>query len=302
MRQTHWPPHIPPQLAPSRATAWPSRHALALAPLAMALSACGPESVGDALPFTPRAAVIQELRFGRVVDNVSPGFDLDGEDGASGSSTGCGIADYASPEGASGIDNSFGPILPILEAAGAQALEELIQAAINGGELMILFRRWDDEDLAADTCFQLDVGRAMGAPMVGGNERLLSGQTFEWDPAAPSASVDCATADADGVVLASDLTIGLPLQVFDESIDFTLLDGRVQLNPDGEGGYTGLISGGVSVEELKANVESFDGIGDVLPGLIASTLDTRADLRDETGTCARMSVVMEFQAASAWIY
>ena len=71
----------------------------------------------------------------------------------------------------------------------------------------------------------------------------------------------------------------------------------------GDGRYRGLFGGGVDVEEIRTNVENLDGVGDEVPALINTVLDTRADLSpDSTGNCQRISVVFEFTAVSAYLF
>jgi hypothetical protein len=63
------------------------------------------------------------------------------------------------------------------------------------------------------------------------------------------------------------------------------------------------MGGGVSVQEVKDNVATLDGIGDEIPAMIESILDINADLApDSFGNCTQMSVAFHFTAATAFYF
>ena len=91
--------------------------------------------------------------------------------------------------------------------------------------------------------------------------------------------------------------------MFDETIDLTLLDGRLILQPVEGGGWTGVVGGGVSVAELSANVLGFDAIPEELEQGVVSAVELTADLApDESGDCQQLSVTIGFDAVPAFLY
>lgn len=259
------------------------------------LAACAPEELaGD----DSSVLVVRTLAFVPAAEGVSPGFDLDDAVSTAGGASGCGIADMASPDGTPGIDNSFALLLPALELVGADALPELVQAAVTSGELLLLL-----ETVPRDaTCTELHVMRGAGAPLVGSDSLILPGQTFDVDPEAPASHVACAQVD-ETTIDAEGVSIRLPLVVFDEFIDLTMRHGRMRTERQPDGTVTGVLAGAVSAQEIKDNVATFDGLPDELFALIETTMDARADLDPEdTGTCTDVSVVLSFEAVPAFLY
>lgn len=251
----------------------------------------------------PQAVLLGTLAFSEVDDEAmtSPGFDLDGVVSTTGGRAGCDHVDYTTPDGAEGIDNSFGGLIPVIEAAGGSALPDLIQASIDAGELLIMAEMIGLDDFESDDCVDVSFLRAAGAPTIGGDGRILPGQTFDRDLDAPGSSVDCATLE-DGVLTAAPFSLRLPLEVFDERIDLTLVDGVFELTFEDDGSYTGVFAGAVAIEEVQANVASFDGIGTQLPVIFGAALDIRADLAPDGETCSHMSVVAEFTGVPAFFF
>ena len=100
-----------------------------------------------------------------------------------------------------------------------------------------------------------------------------------------------------------DFTMRLPLSIFDESLDLTLLDGRFEVHRRDDGSYQGLFAGGVTTAEIRANMATLDGVGDEIPILIETAMDSRADLNpDPNGFCSRISVGFTFDAVSAYLF
>lgn len=266
----------------------------ALVTLPLLLAACTDELGQGDVPLD--VVAVSEFRFGRVEDTVSPGFDLDAT-----TDDACGIPDLTSPDGEPGVDNSFGGILPTIELAGGQAIEALIQAAINSGELLILLEATGWSVAESGTCIPLTVARAEGTPMVGGHDRILDFQTFRRDEDGPKSTTDCAEVQADGSLVAHGLEIDMPLQVFDEIFEVRLVRGTLRLEPLGEDGvHRAVLGGGISTADMKATVADFDGIGDTLPDLINGLLDTRGDLSFESD-CDHMSVTTVLTGVPAFV-
>ncbi len=232
--------------------------------------------------------------FAREADKISAGFDLDGKDG------GCEIDDFTSPDGVSGIDNSFGPLLPVIEAAGGQALEELIQReVIEGGFQMVL--SWALRDGA---CESFAITRTWGSPMTSVGGELIPGQTLDPHPAPELAPItlDCTLLE-DGTVRAEGFTLPVKLQVFSTEIDLPLEGGVAEIRPtDDPTRWEGVIAGAIPMTVLKDFVDNLSGIGPTLPGILDSVLQTRADVDGEDGPCTKMSAVTQFSTLPAFVF
>lgn len=270
--------------------------------LAGLLVACTGAEPDGSEPVTEDMVMISEIWFARIEDGRSVGFDLDGDVSTAGGAGGCGVADVVTPDGVEGIDNSFAALLPALEAIGAEAIEPLLQAAVDDGELLLMLEMQGLDDRAQDDCVDLTISRAQGEPAVGGLGRIVPGQTFDRLADAPPAKVAC-SALQDGVLRASPFELPLPVTIFDESLYLDLLGGVVEVELREDGSVRGAIGAGISTAQLQENIASLDGVESAIINLASTALASRADLApDEGGTCTQMSVVLEFEAVSAYFF
>jgi len=230
---------------------------------------------------------------------VSMGWDLDGIVSDEADPAGCFVADLTHPDGSPGIDNAFGGLLPALEATQGAALGALIQRAVDSGELLLILELTDQ----GDGCLDFNVVRGAGEPAIGGHGKILPGQTYDIDPTQPGFDGPCAATDNGNVVRLDSFGMRLPLKIFDESIDLTMVDGRFEMHRRDDGSYRGIFAGGVSTAEIRANMATLDGIGEEVPLLIETAMDNRADLLpDANGFCSRISVGFTFEAVSAYLF
>jgi hypothetical protein len=251
--------------------------------------------------YEPEVAVISELWFARATDGVSEGFDLDGVTSSLGGGNGCGVADLTAPDGTPGIDNAFSALLPAIEAVGAEALEPLIQMAIDSGELLLMLEVEGQRDPAAE-CVSVTISRGAGEATAGGLGRLVPGQTFDRSTQVPPSQVACAEV-GDDLIVSSPHTIPLPLTVFDESIDLNLVEGAIRMEREPDGSLSGVVSGGLSIEELQDNLFALDGVDSDIISLANNALSVLADLSpDESGACTQLSVAMQFKTVSAFFF
>ena len=272
------------------------------------LAACQPAPSADDGPAQSctdsgrRTGLITSLKFSRPDEQGQiAGFDLDGAVTASGDATGCGRKDDVGLDGVGGVDASFNALLPALELTEGAALEEIIQTLINSGEVLILWDLHGIDDPQQDECVTLDVLRGDGAPTIGGRGFINPGQTFDLDPEdVPVHLTDLAI--EDGTVTASGFPFQIPFSFLDANINVTLQDlsMRVELHDDGT--FSGVMGGGIVVEDLVAQLET-TGVSSEVKGLIRSAMGAGADLApDETGTCTEMSASIGFEGVSAFLF
>jgi hypothetical protein len=253
-------------------------------------------SVGD-----EQVVLVSELRFAREVEGRSVGFDLDGAVSESGGATGCGAADYTSPDGTSGVDNALAALFPVLEATEAGALEPLIAAAISEGGLMIVLRWSGIDDPLDDTCVTVESLGGVPPVATGSDDRLLPFQTIDLDPTAGGSLVEDGVI-AGGLLEAGPFEITVPFRVLDADIDLTLLDVQVRLEPDGEGRWRGLVGGGVAVQQIVDTIAPL-GIDPAVKALVGPLLGNAADLApDENGACTRISAQIEVTAVPVFLF
>lgn len=243
---------------------------------------------------------MQRLTFVRQEEGLSEGFDLDGETSALGGASGCGIADLSTAAGESGIDNAFSYLLPALELTEAAAVEGLIQATIDSGDLLIALELSELDDPVDDACIDVWVGRAAGVPLRGTDGRLLSGQTFDRDTVAPSVLIE--QTDLVESVFEASVEMRIPVSIFGVSLDFTLRNGRLrgQVQPDGT--ITGLFAGGVEVDYLL-QIALEENVDPALHDTLAALLGLWSDLAPgDDGQCTQVSITFAYEAVPAFWY
>lgn len=251
----------------------------------------------------PVVVVLSEIGFvGHEADGSSDGFDLDGSVTGLGDASGCGKTDLESPDGTQGIDNAFGGLLPLIASLGGEALQSLVQNAVLSGELLLIVELDPPASDDPAACGTGRVVRGAGLPAIGTQGGILPGQTFDVNADQPATELACVLRHEDGSVTADGVVIRLPLQVFDETIDLTMTNGRLQLSPT-EAGWSGLIGGGVSVEELATNIYGFDAIPESLENGVVAAIELAADLdADADGTCEQVSVTLGVSAIPAFLF
>jgi len=273
--------------------------------LLMGLLACGADdteppagpdaasALGECDPGGPRPGwLVSHFTIAPIDDGVSEGFDLD--DGADG----CGVDDFVSPDGTSGIDNAFGTLLPALALTEAAAIEPLINASIKAGNLLVTFELDDLDDPWEDACVTLDVGRGDGVPMLGTDGEVLWGQTL--DRAGPADfSTDASVVDG---ITETDLQLTLPIEIFGLQLDFEMHDGAIRLEQQADGTVTGVLAGGIDVAYIL-QVAREENVDPDLAGILEVLLAGAADLApDESGDCTQVSMALSFETIPVFFF
>ena len=274
---------------------------------ALALVACAPEQrqAGTCtLTDMPEVLILRTLSFALAdADGISDGFDLDGVTTTEGGETGCGVADYTSPDGAPGIDNAFSRLEPALNSTEAKisVIEGLVQSAIDSGELLLTVELGGVDDWQTDECVAGQVGQALGTPMLGTDGLLLDGQTFDRDEDIGVVGLSEGSISA-GVFVAGGLGLDLPVQILNASLVFPLREGRLRLEAGEDGVYRGVLAGRVSAAYVLA-VAKTQAVDPAVAELLGVVLTANGDFDDEDGTwCGAISVVLRFEAVGAYFY
>jgi hypothetical protein len=242
-------------------------------------------------------AVVTSLRFARITDGVSLGFDLDGDDGGD---VGCDKPDVEHPDGTEGIDNALAGVLPILEQTEAAGVEGIAQDNIDNGNLLLMLAM-DGLAPADPTCAAMQVFRAKGPPLLGADGGILAGQTLQIDEDLPQGERLSAVRDGDAVHV-EGLNLRFPLTIFDANLDLVIGHGQMTLEPTEDGGWKGVWGGGLPWAELVAQLQGTN-VDQTLLGTLPTLLGAVADLApNESGVCQEISLAFEVEATPAWLY
>lgn len=274
------------------------------------LAACGGDPGSDTATPDTRVcgtdapsvvALMNRITFAREEDGVSWGFDLDGEESSAGGASGCGVGDLVDPDGRGGVDNAFARLMPALELTEAQAVEGIIQETINAGQLLLFVEIEDVHDRHDDGCVHLTLQQGTGAPVVGGHGLVVSGQTFERDPDGFASRVEDIPI-VGGSVEAGPLSLELPVTVFAVDLVFALNDVRIRVDLRDDGTFWGYLGGGLVIEDIL-EVARRENVDPSLAGTLEGLLGLAADLDPQPdGSCAQISVTLEFEGVSAFFF
>ncbi len=280
---------------------------LAAALLAPALASCGqpaPDTcVAPELGAPDTVLFFRGITFARADEaNVSAGFDLDGRVSDRGDFDSCRKADFTSPDGTPGIDNQISELLPIIEMqTGGLRLDDVLQTAINNGQLLIALEVLDLDDPMNDPCVTVRLRPVVGMPLIGTDGRVLPGQTFDVSPDGEVSTVEGARL-VDGVLEVGPAPVALPVQILDARFTLHVEDARMRLERQDDGSWQGALGGGISVAEMIQVAQGLTIPSDLM-GAVNLVLRTNADLaRDESGDCQQISATLVVDGVTAFLY
>lgn len=262
-----------------------------------------PESIAPACgDGEVKTAIVSSLGFTRLADDGSaPGFDIDGQVSDGSDAESCFKADLVDAEGRKGVDNQLAVLLPDIEAILGDAVDGLIQGAIQNGDLMILLSLDGAGDMRESKCVDTTFEIGQGTPTIGTDGVIEAYQTFELKPdtevsEAPSGRIAKSTMEAGPFELA------LPIAIFDVSFVLHIHQAQMRFAIDEEGKYTGYIGGGVVIQELLDGVQEGAGVDKYIP-VMNLVLGGAADLgRDEAeNKCKQVSAALSFEAVPAFV-
>ena len=232
---------------------------------------------------------------------VSRGFDIDNYTAMAGDGKTCGHASLTAPDGTPGIDNQLSDLIPTADAISNGALEPEIQAAINGGQLLVGVTMDNVDDPKNDSCVTLRFRHLTGTPALGTDMILNPSQTFNAATDVPVSTVQASI--RDGVVtLAQPFDLALPVRILDAKFTMNVHNTHARIQFAADGSADGVIGGSVVGDELITNLLMY-GIGDnlkkALPALVDSISDQAFD--PSTGRCPQFSIAMGFATKPAFI-
>ncbi|MEZ4405572.1 MAG: hypothetical protein R3A52_03610 [Polyangiales bacterium] len=276
--------------------------------LCAALAGCGDDG-----PATPsgcarptdaggeQSAVMTSLLFerGDTTARVSRGFDLDGVVSTGQDVASCFRQDYTDPDGRRGVDNQAATLFRIIDGATNNALDPLLQGAINNGQVLLGLTFEGLDDWRDDACVSVTFRRLTGSPRVGSDMRIVRGMTFDAIPG--EIAGHAVGAVRDGVFEAGPFELVLPIAVLDARFIINLHGTRVRLSLSEEGNVEGLVGGGIVADE-SARIASGLGLPESARALAGDTVRRNTDLApDAEGACTQISGAFTFLARPAFI-
>jgi hypothetical protein len=282
------------------------RRALGIAVLAV-LAGCAPASPTHGAPCaaTPiESSVARSIRFARLdMAGHSEGFDLDGRVSAGTDPETCRHADVTSASGEQGIDNQIAALVPLIEMqAGGVTLDQILQTAINDGQLLLGIDLLGADDLHDDACVSVQTRALTGTPSLGTDGMVEIGQTFDQKPGTEITVMDGGRI-VNGVLDVGPHDIALPVAILDARFTLHVHDALMHIELDDGGVWRGKVGGGISIEELITVAQGLN-IPSSLMGAAMLLLQNNADLaRDPmTGRCTQVSATLLFESVTAFVY
>lgn len=236
-------------------------------------------------------------------DGRAVGWDLDHKISDDTDKTTCNHSDFLSPDGVPGIDNQFATLVPLLAATRISAVEQLLQASITSGGILMLVELNGIDDLKNDPDIDVRVRAAFGVPLLGTDGLLLTDQTFHVSPRDPDVHVPHAWLK-DGVLETPPFDIVLPVQVFGKDYALDARGAHVRFHiVDGERIDHGSLGAGITLQSIRAiALKAAEGEGDILE-IVENLVAGNGDLEpDASGACTQMSAGLQFTGVSAYFF
>ena len=249
------------------------------------------------------AAVVSKLGFTREDPKAkghAPGFNLDGRSTDGPDPMSCGKVDMIDP-GGNHVDNQLAALIPAVEDIVGNAVDSLIQIAIDDGNLLIFLRMDGAQSLVDAPCLGFDVALGKVAkPSLGTNQEIEGYQTYDVDPAAVMSHGKGSI--AGGVLGTTPFELAIPIKIFDVSFTLHIHGARFRATIDPDTGHmVGMLGGGVEIQEIIDGVAPGAGVYKILP-MIKLILKTSADMApDADGQCTQISSALTFEAVPAFL-
>lgn len=250
-----------------------------------------------------RAFVLTSLTFTREQPRgTAPGFDLDHHVTKAPEDPSCGKVDLVSPTGEQGIDNQLSLLIPEVEKRVGNAIDGIIQGAINDGRLLIMFDLKNVNDSADDKCVDLEVKLGQGKPTLGTDGVMEAWQTFDLRKEGQLLSYGSGGNISKRVFSIGPFPLRIPIAVFDVSFTIYVRDAIIRFTIDDDGNVDGMLGGGVSIDEVAEGVKNGAGLSELIPQIkLLGRASADMGYDTEEGTCSLVSAALAFKARPAFI-
>jgi hypothetical protein len=263
-------------------------------------SAYGEEYFGGDGYILPRSHVnvARKIVIPAAEAGVALGFDLDGAVSEPGDTQSCGHGDLVDPEGRMGVDNQLARMWPALEPLVGEAVQGLLQGAINEGRMLIMIELSELDDMQNDDDVTLSVFSGSLDPEIGTLGLIAPDQTFYMDYDRPLSSATSVQL-VDGELEAGPVLIEIPLNILDANFNLRMEDGqvRIRLNPDGT--FTGVLGGAFHVPTVLGELLETGAAAETR--LVTPIFESNADMGMTDGGCEYFSTAFEFEGTTAYV-
>lgn len=229
---------------------------------------------------------------------VTKGFDLDGRTSDYTDEESCRHGDFVDPDGREGIDNQLAAIWSDLYPLVGEAVEALLQGAINEGRVLVMMELVGVDDLVDDDDVTFNVYRGLLDPEIGTFGFIAPSQTFYYDYDSPISTASN-MAIVGGELVAGPVQLQLPINILDLDIIANIYGGFVRMQIAGDGTFTGYIGGAFSLDEILSALLQTGAAAETR--LVAPIFENNADMGYEDGVCTLISVGFEFEGTTAFV-
>lgn len=246
------------------------------------------------------ANVVQRFFFTEEVSpGIADGFDLDGAVSPDGEADSCGHGDLQHPDGTAGIDNQLAKVWSsLLEPLVGEAVESLLQAAINEGRFLLGFELVGVDSLVQDDDVTLHLFRGSTEPLVSAEALLAPDQTLRVDPSTPTSTVEGVSID-NGMLTAGPVSFTLPIEILEANFPMVVHDGRLQMQIDEDGTMRGVIGGSITVADVLDELLATDAAAEA--ALVLPIFENNADMGFDGESCREFSTAFAFEATTAFV-
>lgn len=254
-------------------------------------------------PGAHKTYIITALGFTRETSpGVAMGIDLDRHVTSVPEEATCGRLDLKAPDGTPGIDNQLALIIPVIEKQFGNALDGIVQGAINDGRLLISFDLQNVNDTFDDRCVDMEVKLGEGKPSLGTDGVLDAYQTFDLRKNGQMISPAKGGKIEKGVFTIGPFPMRIPIAVFDVSFMIYFREAIVTFRIDEDGNAEGILGGGISIDEVADGVKDGAGVAKYLPEIrTAGLLYSDMGYDGELGRCTLASAALTFKARPAFL-
>ncbi len=250
-----------------------------------------------------KAYVLTSLSFTRELPKgVAPGFDLDRRVSNVPEEASCGKLDLKAPDGTPGIDNQLALLIPDVEKQVGNAIDGIIQGAINDGRLLIALDLLGVNNTVNDACVDIEVKLGEGKPTLGTDGVVEAYQTFDMRKQGQLRSPGTGGKIQDRAFSIGPFPLRIPLAIFDVSFTIFIRDALIRFTINDDGDAEGFLGGGVSIDEVAEGVKDGAGVAPLIPQIKAIG-NLFADLAYDPaeGKCKLVSAALSFKARPVFL-
>lgn len=265
---------------------------------------------GDCTGGTDRVYVFNVLAPGYAnTDGELPGYNLDNRVSADDDAMACFKPDGTSPEGVEGIDNIIGQNETLIEGAGG--LTASFAENIAQGDLLLIVRLHNVDDVTNDDCVNMDIGlgvlpEGVDAPELGKDGLLVAGQTFDMnevsfedDGVTPLVQLP-RLAIEDGHIHGGPVDVDITLPLMGNPVSVTLGDSYIDFDVSANALTNGVLGGSLGVQTAAAAfVVALGGSEETYLTLLGGLADLGyMDVKGEP-VCNALSMALTFSGVGA---